>query len=75
MKYLDDELLDYLLDSTKNWINNDILEEQTKNWNYFLAISDIRKLAKEKYQIEIKIEDFDIGIIDSLIKEYENNIK
>ena len=72
---LDMELLDYLLNSVKNWVVNDILEDRTRDWKYFFAISDARRIAKEKHQVELKLEDFDSEIMNNLIYEFEKNIK
>lgn len=71
---LDMEILDYLIDTIKNWVVNDILEDRTRDWKLFFAISDLRKVAKDKHQIELNLDSFGIDLIDSLIKEFEQNI-
>ena len=74
MDELDMELLDYLLNSTKNWIINDILEDHTKDWKYFLAFCKCRKDLKENHHIEFELEQVCDFIMLPLFKEYENNI-
>ena len=71
---IDMEVLDYLLDTVKNWVINDVIEDKTRDWRYLLALSESKKILKENYDLDTKVEEFSSEMMDLVIKEFENNI-
>lgn len=71
---IDTEILNYLLSTVRNRVINDVLEDQTCDWKYLLALSENKKILKEKYGIDANIETFSTEMLNSVIQEFENNI-
>lgn len=72
---IDVEVLEYLLNTIKNRIINDVEEGGEAKWKYLLAISECKMLAKEKHNLDIKIIDYSSDMLNLLINEFEENIK
>ena len=51
-----------------------MLEDRTCDWKYLLALSENKKILKEKYGIDANVETFSSEMLNLVILEFENNI-
>ena len=72
--YVDDEILDFLFEQLKISLKEKI-KEDSSNYKYIIGYSEIKKILKDKYDIDLDLNRVYEYEVDKMIKEIEKNIR
>ena len=71
--YVDDEIINFLFEQLKISLKEKI-KENSSNYKYIIGYSEIKKILKDKYDIDLDLNRVYEYEVDKMIKEIEKNI-
>ena len=71
--YVDDEIINFLFEQLKISLKEKI-KENSSNYKYIVSYSEIKKILKDKYDIDLDLNRVYEYEVDKMIKEIEKSI-
>lgn len=71
--YVDDEIINFLFEQLKISLKEKI-KENSSNYKYIIGYSEIKKILKDKYDIDLDLNRVYEYEVDKMIKEIEKSI-
>ena len=71
--YVDEEIINFLFEQLKISLKEKI-KENSSNYKYIIGYSEIKKILKDKYDIDLDLSRVYEYEVDKMIKEIEKNI-
>jgi len=71
--YVDDEIINFLFEQLKISLKEKI-KENSSNYKYIMGYSEIKKILKDKYDIDLDLNRVYEYEVDKMIKEIEKSI-
>ena len=71
--YVDEEIINYLFEQLKISLKEKI-KENSSNYKYIIGYSEIKKILKDKYDIDLDLNRVYEYEVDKMIKEIEKSI-
>lgn len=71
--YVDDEIINFLFEQLKISLKEK-LKENSSNYKYIIGYSEIKKILKDKYDIDLDLNRVYEYEVDKMIKEIEKSI-
>ena len=71
--YVDEEIINFLFEQLKISLKEKI-KENSSNYKYIIGYSEIKKILKDKYDIDLDLNRVYEYEVDKMIKEIEKSI-
>ena len=71
--YVDEEIINFLFEQLKISLKEKI-KENSSNYKYIIGYSEIKKILKDKYDIDLDLNRVYEYEVDKMIKEIEKGI-
>ena len=71
--YVDEEIINFLFEQLKISLTEKI-KENSSNYKYIMGYSEIKKILKDKYDIDLDLNRVYEYEVDKMIKEIEKSI-
>ena len=71
--YVDEEIINFLFEQLKVSLKEKI-KENSSNYKYIIGYSEIKKILKDKYDIDLDLNRVYEYEVDKMIKEIEKSI-
>ena len=71
--YVDEEIINFLFEQLKISLKEKI-KENSSNYKYIIGYSEIKKILKDKYAIDLDLNRVYEYEVDKMIKEIEKSI-
>ena len=71
--YVDEEIINFLFEQLKISLKEKI-KENSSNYKYIMGYSEIKKILKDKYDIDLDLNRVYEYEVDKMIKEIEKGI-
>lgn len=71
--YVDEEIINFLFEQLKISLKEKI-KENSSNYKYIIGYSEIKKILKDKYDIDLDLSRVYEYEVDKMIKEIEKSI-
>ena len=71
--YVDEDIINFLFEQLKISLKEKI-KENSSNYKYIIGYSEIKKILKDKYDIDLDLNRVYEYEVDKMIKEIEKNI-